>query len=523
MKIGVDISSVNKRITGTGRYINCLVSQLNTFEHEIKLIPSEEKHLHTAKNIYGKIRRLHYRHLGQSKDFKKNKTDCAVFPNYFITPGYVKPAAVVIHDLSFITHKHFYSPAFVKYYNYRLKETLKLNPVIITVSNHTKREIETHLDVKSENIFVVQGYSDYINENNYEKEENYFLYVGHIEPRKNLTFLVENFLLWKEIRKTNIKLKLAGELWIKNKETKNLLRKYSSNESVDFLGYVSEDELKNLYRNASALVHTSFVEGFGFPILEAMSFNLPVLCSKNTAAEEISSPYSININPSDPVDLIFGFDELFDLKNQIVKYRHIQFSPELMREQLNPVLEKLESIIIPKIYKQNFKARDTEEAVLKTLLYAGLFNSGISKEDLLKNIFYVKLSQQELDNILINLFNKNEIHYNGNSVHINSVSKDFYKKEKQIIEEQKVQKIFKILNNLPFVSAVALSGGTANYGINNHNDIDVFIITKPHSAFIVYLLIHLFSLILKVRNELCANYLIDENNIRINNNRDIYT
>lgn len=169
MKIGVDISCVNNKTTGTERYINCLVSQLKKFEHEIKLIPEENIISNRRNKFEEKFRRLHYKHFGQIKDFKKDETDCAIFPNYFITPGYNKPAAVVIHDLSFITHKQFYSTAFVKYYNFRLKETLKQNPVIVTVSNHTKKEIVKHLAIKSENIFLVQAYSDFHLNNDYYK------------------------------------------------------------------------------------------------------------------------------------------------------------------------------------------------------------------------------------------------------------------------------------------------------------------------------------------------------------------
>ena len=525
MKIGVDISCVNNKITGTGRYINCLVSQLNNFEHEIKLIPNN-KDAEGKNNFIEKLERLHYRHYKQSRDFTNANTDCAIFPNYFITPGYNKPAAVVIHDLSFLTHKQFYSYGFVKYYNYRLKETLKQNPVLLTVSNHTKKEIEKHLGVKRGNIFLVQGYSNFTSTSIHSenRDEKYFLYVGHIEPRKNLTFLVENFLLWNEFRRKKIKLKIAGELWIKNKKTKELLEKYGSNKKIELLGYVSEEQLKDLYKGASAFVHTSFVEGFGFPVLEAMHYNLPVLCSKGTAAEEISQPDSICINPNDPVDLILGLDKLLiKAKHRKNSNREIPFSPKLMNEQLFPVLDLLESKAQKKFYTQPFKAKSGEDAVIKTLLYANLFNAGIKKEELLKNAIDVKLSNRELNNVLTNLFNKNEIYLSGDSVFINSGSHNFYIKEKKNLSVKKIKTILNILNRLPFISAIAFSGGTANYGIDNHNDVDVFIITKPGTVLIVYLLIHLFSLLFRVRNELCANYLVDENNMEINNYRDLYT
>lgn len=528
MIIGVDITSINTKKTGTARYIDCLLRELNAFNHEIKKIPSK-KNGFTAKHgfhiKYERLQRLYYKHFTLADDLLKENTDCAIFPNYFIAPGYNKPAAIVIHDLSFITHKNFYSKAFVNYYKYELKRTLAQRPIIITVSRHSKNEIIKNTGVSEDNIHIVQAYSNFkpgrsLLTNNGDK---YFLYVGHIEPRKNLTFLIENFLKWQKVKGHNIKLKIAGELWIKNNETKNLLKKYADNKSIEFLGYVNEDKLKELYENASAFVHTSFVEGFGFPVLEAMQYNLPVLCSKGTAAEEISKPNSISINPYDSDDLINGFDKLLA---QVEKGKrgnnNIPFSPELMRKQLEPVIGKLESKIKKKFFVKEYKAVNTENAILKTLLYSNLFNAGIKRNELQKNLFDVKTTEGELNSALNYLLIKNKLVFKNEFVFINGESNNFYKKNKNKIPGTKLKIILKLLNHIPFISMAAFSGGTANYGLQNHNDVDLFIIAKPNTIFIVYLLIHVFSLIFKIRNELCANYLIDEKSILIEE-QDLYT
>ena len=315
--------------TGTGRYINRLLEQLNNFENDIKVFP-----LSAEQKFFGKkYQRHYYRMFKLTAEMINSQVDCGIFPNYFISRNFSKPSAVVIHDLSFITHPQFYSKKFVLYYKYLLKQTLKQNPLILTVSEHTEENIKIYLNVRTENIFLLQAYSNInkISDVNTESftADPYFLYVGHIEPRKNLLFLVENFIKWKNESKLNIKLKLVGEVWIKSKETKHLLTKYADHPDIIFEGYVNEKVLDSNYKNASGFVHTSFEEGFGFPILEAMKYGLPVLCSKNHAAKEISSPFSVTINPDNDKSLINGFYELYEKKinNKIPKY-DIKYSPE---------------------------------------------------------------------------------------------------------------------------------------------------------------------------------------------------
>ena len=117
---------------------------------------------------------------------------------------------------------------------------------------------------------------------------------------------------------------------------------YADHEDVEFLGYVSEDELHKLYSGASAFVHASFVEGFGFPVLEAMHYGLPILCSTGSGTEEISNAYSVFFNPKDANDIKKGFDSLMQkLDKQIVGY-NIKYSPELMQHQLNELLTIIE-------------------------------------------------------------------------------------------------------------------------------------------------------------------------------------
>lgn len=522
MTVGVEISALNNRNTGTSRYITCLIEQLQTFDDNIKLFSS----LHSEIDFHLKRRGLEkflYRNFYLKKEMTEQKVNYAFFPDYFIPPNFESPSAIVIHDLSFLSHPHFYSKSFVSFYKHQLKTTLKNNPLVLTISENTRSAISKYLNIKRGNVHLLQAYSEFGHENFERTNGNYLLYVGHIEPRKNLHFLIKTFIKWKETTKADLKLIIAGEFWIKTAEIKNILNEFKDRSPIEFTGYVDEDKLKELYRNAAGFVHTSFVEGFCLPVLEAMHYKLPIICSFNTGAEEISKPNSIIINPYSEKSLLNGFDNLFELIKTRRKIDYeIKYSPSLMRKQLAEVDEILKSRINNKVLLSVPKAENQEEAVEKTLLYSGLFNSGINREHLHQSVFDVKMNEEDLERVILKLYLQNKIYFKNDIVFLN-YSLSLNHKPKTRANLSKNKKALTILNFIPFISSISFSGGTVHCGCENHNDIDLFIITKPNALYIVYALIHVFSLLFRVRKELCANYLIDERRMEIKYPHDFYT
>ena len=522
MTVGVETSALSNRNTGTSRYITCLIEQLQTFDDDIKLFSSLDSGINFPLKRKG-LERFLYRNFYLNKEMTEQKVDYAFFPDYFMPPNFTIPSAIVIHDLSFLSHPHFYSKSFVSFYKYQLKTTLKNNPLILTISENTRAAINKYLPIKKENIRLLQAYSSFGNEIIERTISNYLLYVGHIEPRKNLYFLIKTFLKWKEITQSDLKLIIAGEFWIKTAETKKILNEFKNHSHIEFTGYVNEDKLKEFYRNASGFVHTSFAEGFCLPVLEAMHYKLPIICSFNTGAEEISNPYSIIINPCSEKSLLNGFDKLFELIKTEEKIDYeIKYSPSLMRNQLAEVIDILKSEINNKIIISVSSAENKEEAVEKTLLYSSLFNSGINKEHFHKSVFDVEMNKEELERVLLKLYIQNKIYFKDDTVFLNYTS-PLNNKPKAKANQLKNKKALRLLDFIPFISSASLSGGTAHYGYENHNDIDLFIITKPNAIYIVYAFIHVLSLLFRVRKELCANYLIDERCMEIKNPHDFYT
>lgn len=523
MIAGIETSALGNRFTGTSRYITCLLEQIQSLDDEVKTFSAfdDKTKFHLKKKG---LQKFYYRNFILKKQMAEHKVDYTFFPDYFMPDNFTIPSVIIIHDLSFISHPQFYTKSFSAFYKYQLKRTLKNNPLILTISENSRNAINKYLGIKKEEIHLLQAYTA-LNEkaiyNN--KNGNFLLYVGHIEPRKNLRFLISNFLRWKELNRSDLKLKLTGELWIKTSETTKLLNAFYDHPDIEFTGYVEETELSRLYKNATGFVHTSFVEGFCMPVLEAMHYKLPIICSSNTGAEEISSPYSFAINPYDDKSLIRGFDKLRDIIRAKGKADYdIKYSPQLMKDQLFKITDILKSKIKKKISVAIQPAVTKEEAIEKTLLYSNLFNSGIAKSILHKSILDAEISKEELENLLLKLFIENRVYFKDDIVYLNYTS-SFYKKPSAKIAASKNKRVIKLLNLIPFVSSISFSGGTVHYGFEDHNDIDLFIIVKSNALYIVYAFIHFIALMFNVRKEFCANYLIDEREMEIKYSRDIYT
>ncbi|MBA2746941.1 MAG: glycosyltransferase family 4 protein, partial [Flavisolibacter sp.] len=137
----------------------------------------------------------------------------------------------------------------------------------------------------------------------YTGGKQYFIYVGALQPRKNLLNLLKGFSVFKNRLKSEMKLVLCGRMAWKNEELVKMLKTYKFRHDVLLTGYVSEKELVTLLGSAYAMVYPSFFEGFGVPVLEAMHCNVPALTSSGTSMEEIGADAALYFNPRDHKDI----------------------------------------------------------------------------------------------------------------------------------------------------------------------------------------------------------------------------
>lgn len=172
----------------------------------------------------------------------------------------------------------------------------------------------------------------------------YILYVGTIQPRKNITALIRAFSLLSE---TNSKLQLVitgKKGWLFDEIFKEAKSLYLDNKII-FTGYVTDEELVYLYQKSFCFVLPSFYEGFGIPVLEAMSFGCPVVSSFSSSLPEVGGEAALYFDPANHKDLADKLHMLQDdpkLRADLIKKGHErirQFSWDRCAAQTLKVLQ----------------------------------------------------------------------------------------------------------------------------------------------------------------------------------------
>jgi len=223
---------------------------------------------------------------------------CHIGP--FNIPKNVK-RVVMIHDLTPILFPKFHVWRSVIMHKLMLKRVLRNADVVLTASETTRRDIMKY-QPKTKDVVVIPLGVDHIN---VVKDENvqlgdYILYLGTIEPRKNLKLLIKAYLELKNEGKIKEKLVLAGGIgWRSSK----IVELASKSDDIVVTGFLTEEEKNKYYSGARLFVYPSIYEGFGFPPLEAISYGVNVVASDGGSLREVLKDSVTYFNPQDKAGL----------------------------------------------------------------------------------------------------------------------------------------------------------------------------------------------------------------------------
>ncbi len=214
-------------------------------------------------------------------------------------PLAVRRQVMTVHDLFPIEHPEWYSRAFSSWYGWLWPRLFGRVEGILVNSDYTRERLLDRFSLSEDRVVMchfaqnerfAMSPEDEVSRFREEQElpERYFLYIGSIEPRKNLSTLVA---AWKRTsaREQGAKLVVAG-----GAGRKDIFNSTGSgadaleDPSIRLLGFFPDEHLPLLYQGAEALALPSLAEGFGLPILEAMACGTPVVCSDNTAMPEVA-------------------------------------------------------------------------------------------------------------------------------------------------------------------------------------------------------------------------------------------
>ena len=247
-----------------------------------------------------------------------------VFSPDILSPIFAKGKKVsVVHDTCFWDTPEHYQPLWLKYYLYFLEKGLQKNGEIITITQFSKLRLQELPPFKSIPIKVVyqaSGLSESLALTDLKSNPQaaYFLHVGVLEKRKNLSLLIQAFdKLTKMEGYESHRLVLVGQRG--PRETLDdydhlveLVTTLGLTDKVDFTGYVSQEQLASYFQHALGYVFPSTNEGFGLPVLEAFSFGLPVIISRQGALMEVAGDAALILEKNEEESLFQSMKLLVD-------------------------------------------------------------------------------------------------------------------------------------------------------------------------------------------------------------------
>ena len=239
---------------------------------------------------------------------RKYKADLFLSPDGYLSRRTKVKQLAVIHDINFVHRPGDLPWLKAKYYNYFFPKFAKLAQRIATVSFYSKEDITRSFKVDYDKIDVVYDGINQIFEPVSEEEKiktrekytggsEYFLFVGALHPRKNICGLLKAFDAFKSVNREGVKLVIVGGEMHKTGEIFETFENLRYKNDVIFTGRVSTAELHDIFGAAMSLVFVPFFEGFGIPIVEAMSAGVPVICSNTTSIPEVGGNAVLYADP----------------------------------------------------------------------------------------------------------------------------------------------------------------------------------------------------------------------------------
>lgn len=334
LRIGIDATALPPNHSGAGKYIFQLITNLSEidFQNDYFIFTNSPKTFSKIQNsnfnfqtinFPNKFQRIWWEQNSLPKLTKELQLDVLHSPHYTFPLKEVSCKKIVtIHDLTFFLFPELHLASKRIFFQKFTELATKKADKILTVSESTKKDL-AKIFPKSEakTLAISLGISKHFRNGTKDFEflrkkgltENYLLFVGTIEPRKNVEILLLAYKNLLEQKKVSEKLVLVGQFGWKCEKVKSLLKEPLLFKNVKHFGFVEETDLVKFYQNAKAVVYPSIYEGFGFPPLEALACEVPVLSGENSAIVENVKDCALLLNCEKIPELEKGIVEV--LKN----------------------------------------------------------------------------------------------------------------------------------------------------------------------------------------------------------------
>ncbi|AMR32348.1 hypothetical protein A0256_13410 [Mucilaginibacter sp. PAMC 26640] len=376
MKVLINALLLNDQFSGIGHFTKNLVSvmaesQLKHYNIETLyakdysgIFPQNERIKYRQIQIDStkRLRRIYYEQIEINKHLEQHKFDLYHTTNCII-PYFSKTRTLLtVHDLVALDHPEYCKKETVAFYRALLPNSIKNATKIVAVSNKIKEDILQRFIIDPAKIEVIHhGVGKEFKRivsleklqrcvEKYKLPPKFLLFIGNLEPRKNLVNLIDAYIELKIHSRVKQKLVIAGANGWKNDDLYAKVLKHELANEVIFTGYVDQCDIPSIYSLADLFIFPSLYEGFGLPVLEAMACGTPVLCSNRGALPEVtgsSLPHLDPLNVSDIAKKILLFLNNSQFRSQLVDIGFDRVKQFTWEQTVQKTLNVYDQILYP--------------------------------------------------------------------------------------------------------------------------------------------------------------------------------
>ncbi len=286
----------------------------------------------------------------------RNKPDVFFSPSHYRPRFSPVPTAISIMDLSFIKYPQLFNKKDLNQLGAWTAYSARKASLVFTISDSSKNDIirqynleantvvVTHLGIKSDRQkIIVKNVKE-----KYGIRGDFVLFVGTIQPRKNISRLIEAF---SKVSNKSLLLVIVGKKGWQYEDIFDAPRKFEIEDRVKFLDFVADEDLFALYGEALCFILPSLYEGFGLPILEAMKYGCPVITSNVSSMPEAGGDAALYVDPQDVDDIAKKIEQLVSdekLRKELIEKGYKQIKKFSWEKTAKETLAALESLSIKK-------------------------------------------------------------------------------------------------------------------------------------------------------------------------------
>lgn len=336
MRIAIDATVATKQLGGISEYARSLLVGLSQLsdqpEYYLLRFGRNQAALRELPPLPKNFHDIHVRlpqrlvdaswHLFGAPKINRWLPDCDLFfmPHFLLPAGEFPRLVVAVHDVLFLDHAEWFLPQDVARFTRRLQAAVRRADHIVTASEASKDSLIRHRLAPAHRITAIPLGVDLLPAPDeasrsvrakYQLPEHYLLYIGTLEPRKNILRQLESYA---QLRQAGLDqpFVLAGRRGWLGQELEETIRRFDLGSSVIFTGDFPREDKAGLLSGASVFLFPSLAEGFGIPPLEAMAAGVPVVTSNVSSLPEVVGDAALQVDPRDTAAIASAIQSILD-------------------------------------------------------------------------------------------------------------------------------------------------------------------------------------------------------------------